>query len=203
MKNKNFENLADQIEPKSKVRKRHYIRKIVEVGLVLFLFSLTVSIVSASPITETNIQTIVNKERSVRGLNELGCVDELREAAYTKSQDMIDRNYFEHYNPNGLYVSPWEFMNSSDYDYLYAGENLAMDFDTAEGVVGAWMFSSVHRKNILNSDFEDMCIGIIKGEYTDEKGTRETTMVTQMFGRQKPVILKIIDSILDAFKSLF
>jgi len=203
MENKNTQKQIDKIEPTPRVRKRYYIRKVVEVGLIMFLFSLSVTVALASPITSDNISTIVNHERQKRGLNELECVLELDNAVYLKTQDMLDKNYFEHYNPNGLFVSPWEFMNHSEYDYLYAGENLAMDFDTAEGVVSAWMLSNSHRKNILNPDFEDMCVGVVKGEYTNIEGTHETTMVTQMFGREKPAILKVVDSLLDAFRSLF
>ncbi len=203
MENKNTQKQIDKIEPTPRVRKRHYIRKVVEVGLIMFLFSLSVTVAMAFPITSDNISTIVNQERQKRGLNELECVLELDNAVYLKTQDMLDKNYFEHYNPNGLFISPWEFMNSAEYDYLYAGENLAMDFDTAEGVVGAWMLSNSHRKNILNPDFEDMCVGVVKGEYTNFEGTHETTMVTQMFGREKPAVLKVVDFLLDAFRSLF
>lgn len=187
----------------NKPKKRHFVRKAVEVGLVLFLFSLSASLAYASPITKDNITNLVNIERKERGLYPLDCDIKLENAAYLKANDMLERDYFEHYSDKGKFLSPWEFMTSNDYDYLYAGENLAMDFDTAEGVVGAWMNSPSHRKNILNPDFEDMCLGIVRGEYTDESGSRATNMITQMFGREKPTVLKIVDSVLDAFRSLF
>ena len=71
---------------------------------------------------------------------------------------MIKHNYFDHYAPDG--TSPWSFIYQSDYDYKFAGENLAMGFNTSKSVHDAWMASSTHRANIINSNYRDYAIHV-------------------------------------------
>ena len=154
----------------------------------------------ASDISPQNIFLLVNKERTTRGLVPLRENTNLTNAATAKSTDMINRNYFDHY---AFGLTPWDFVLSYDYNYLTAGENLAMDFETSEGVVKAWMESSSHRANILNPDFQDLGVGVVKGAYINNEGTHETKMVTQMFGRHKSVIVQAFDNIISAFQNMF
>ncbi len=176
------------------------ILKVAEVVLLLILFSASIASASASEITASNILDQINYQRELRGVTPLREDSRLNTAALNKSTNMIEDDYFEHY-ANGL--SPWDFMREQKYDYLYAGENLAMDFKTSEGMVRAWMSSPAHRRNILNPDFEDIGIGVVKGEYSDSKGDRETIMVTNMFGREKPKIIQFFDNVIFRLKSLF
>jgi len=184
----------------TKLHKHHLIVKIAEIALFASLFACAASLAKAAPITTGNIEAMVNAERTQRGINPLKVNDSLNRAALNKSQDMISKNYFEHY-AQGL--TPWDFIKNQDYDYLYAGENLAMDFSTSEGAVSAWMNSTSHRKNILNPDFQEMGVGVVKGEYTDSTGTRQTQMVTNMFATEKPAVIKIFDNIIEKIKSIF
>ncbi|MCX6809082.1 MAG: CAP domain-containing protein [Candidatus Berkelbacteria bacterium] len=161
-------------------------------GLVV-VFGIT-SKAFASPITPQNLEYLVNKERMYNGLKPLVVDSQLDSAATSKSKDMVTRNYFEHY---AFGLTPWDFILSSGYNYLYAGENLAMNFDTSEGTVQAWMNSPAHRANILNPDYEDMGIGVVKGAYTVNGSEEQTVMVTNMFGRKKPAILEVLTSLID------
>lgn len=43
---------------------------------------------------------------------------------------------------------------------MHVGENIAMGYPTAEAVMDGWMNSDGHRKNILNSDFTKIGIGV-------------------------------------------
>lgn len=147
----------------------------------------------ASDITSQNILNNLNAERTARGLQTLTINPELNNAATLKSKDMINRDYFEHY-AHGM--APWDFMNLFGYDYLYAGENLAMDFATSEGMTKAWMNSPAHKENILNPDFSEIGIGVVKGAYTENGKTHDTTMVTTMFGTPKPQFLKVVDRVI-------
>ena len=166
---------------------------------ILFCFVST-SLSFASPITSENLINLINQERTSRNIAPLSSNDELNNAADLKSNDMINRDYFDHY---AFGLSPWDFISNSGYDYLYAGENLAMDFQTSEGMVNAWMNSTEHRENILNPNFTDIGIGVVKGEYTENDKTRDTVVVTNIFGRQKPPILKLIDTIRNFFNRKF
>lgn len=157
---------------------------------IMFLFS--TQYVFASDINQENVINLINKERTSRGIPSLKVDGDLNQAAGLKSKDMINRSYFDHY---AFGLSPWDFITISGYNYLYAGENLAMDFNTSEGVVKAWMNSPTHRDNILNPDFTETGIGIVKGDFTEDSNVRSTTMVSNMFGRKRPTISKIFDYI--------
>ncbi len=147
----------------------------------------------ASDITPSNVLTAINQERVMRGLPILSANTDLNNAATLKAKDMVNRHYFEHY---AFGLAPWDFMRNQSYDYIYAGENLAMDFSTTEGMVKAWMNSPSHKENILNKDFREIGIGTVKGVYSEEENkSHSTIMVSTMYGTQKPKILKIFDAI--------
>lgn len=158
--------------------------------IAAFLFSTQFAF--ASDINQENVIKLINQERANRGIPSLKIDGDLNQAAGLKSKDMINRSYFDHY---AFGLSPWDFISISGYDYLYAGENLAMDFNTSEGVVKAWMNSPTHRDNILNPDFSEVGIGVVRGEYAENGHARSTTMISNMFGRKKPTILKVFDYI--------
>ena len=155
----------------------------------------------ASPITSENVFHLINDERTVRGISPLRLNSDLDNAALNKSKDMLHRNYFEHF-AHGL--KPWDFISLAGYNYMYAGENLAMKFETSEGMISAWMNSPKHRDNILSPEFEDIGIGIVKGEFTDIDGSRgQTILVTNMFGRKTPVILEVFNRFIENIRIFF
>ena len=53
-------------------------------------------------------------------------------AAQAKANNMFELQYWDHFGPNG--ETPWMFISQAGYVYVYAGENLAKGFRTAEGV---------------------------------------------------------------------
>jgi uncharacterized YkwD family protein len=109
---------------------------------------------------QQEVLNIVNKERAAKGLSALKFNAELSKVATTKSQDMIDKNYFAHNSPT--YGSPFDMMKKFGITYKSAGENIAMGQKTPQEVMTAWMNSEGHRKNILNSSFTEIGIGIAK-----------------------------------------
>lgn len=175
-------------------------RLIKTIGISTAAVLLSFNFAFASEITQENIVLLINRERRLNSLQPLTINIELDNAAYLKSKDMLNRNYFEHY---GHGLSPWDFISNSGYEYIMAGENLAMDFQTAEGMVNAWLNSPAHRNNILNPEFRDMGIGVVKGEFKENNVSHSTIIVTNMFGREKPSFLKFIDNIRKSFLSMF
>jgi len=173
--------------------------------LAILFFACVLSLSSSTPIfasdiTAENISYLVNQKRIENGLQPLNVDSNLNAAATSKSSDMLSKNYFEHF---AFGMTPWDFINKSGYKYLYAGENLAMDFDTAEGTVNGWMNSPKHRENILNPDYEDMGIGVSEGTYVENNVAHKTTLVTNMFGRKKPMIVEVFDSMINNIASFF
>lgn len=133
--------------------------------------------VSASEINETILVNLANQDRAMYGLPQLKQNPALYSAAREKAQDMLSHQYFEHYSPQGK--SPWDFIHASGYNYEKAGENLAIDFATSEGINKAWMASTAHRANILKPEYEDIAIAVLSGKFEDHN----TTVVVQMFGQ--------------------
>ncbi|CEK33057.1 CAP domain-containing protein [Paraclostridium sordellii] len=107
---------------------------------------------------QKEVLDLVNVERSNRGLQPLKFNSELSNVATLKSQDMIDKNYFDHTSPT--YGSPFDMMKKFGISYRAAGENIAMGQKTPQEVMNSWMNSDGHRKNILNPDFTELGVGI-------------------------------------------
>lgn len=97
-------------------------------------------------------------------------------AATLKATDMVTEGYFAHESPKG--VTPWHWFNVVGYKFLYAGENLAVNFTESRDVDQAWMDSPTHRANLLNVNFREIGMAVMEGVY---KGN-DTIFVVQMFG---------------------
>ncbi|MGM9535167.1 MAG: CAP domain-containing protein [Intestinibacter sp.] len=121
---------------------------------------------------QLEVLEIVNKERKANGLKPLTLNKELSNVATIKSQDMINKGYFDHTSPT--YGSPFDMMKSFGISYKAAGENIAKGQKTPSEVMNSWMNSSGHRANILSANFTELGVGIAK----DSKGT---IYWTQMF----------------------
>ncbi len=100
----------------------------------------------------------------------------LDNAAKLKAQDMARLGYFAHTSPEGL--TPWYWFKESGYAFVYAGENLAINFSESVDVQNAWMNSPTHKANLLNDKFTEIGIATVDGVYQG----RPTTYVVQMFG---------------------
>lgn len=97
-------------------------------------------------------------------------------AAELKADDMVKEGYFAHVSPVG--VSPWHWFKEAGYEFLYAGENLAINFTESKDVVDGWYNSPTHRANLLSVNFKDIGMAIKEGMYQGE----QTLFVVQMFG---------------------
>ncbi len=72
---------------------------------------------------EQQVVELVNKQRAANGLGMLTSNWELCRVARYKSQDMIDKGYFDHTSPT--YGSPFRMMESFGIKFSAAGENIA------------------------------------------------------------------------------
>ena len=107
---------------------------------------------------EKEVFDFINKQRTNNGLTALKIDAEALNVARIKAQDMVDNNYFSHDSP--VYGSPFEMLKSFKVSYKTAGENLAGNSSNS-GAVNAWMNSSGHKANILNSSFNYTGIGVV------------------------------------------
>lgn len=123
--------------------------------------------------------SMTNKKRAENGLPPVQLNSSLSRAASEKAYDMFAKNYWAHNSPEG--TTPWVFVKSSGYDYLYAGENLARGFTTSADVVDAWMASPGHRENMLSPNYDDVGFAVLPGTLTGD----ETVLVVEMFGQKR------------------
>ena len=130
----------------------------------------------SSAITVSNIINLTNQSRASYSLAALTENNLLDQAAQAKADDMLAKGYFAHTTPSGQ--TPWDFITKAGYNYLMAGENLAVNFTQAEDVETAWMNSPGHKANILNKNFEQIGIGISQGAFEGHNAI----FVVQMFG---------------------
>ncbi len=122
---------------------------------------------------EKEVVTLVNAERTKRGLKPLAIDSKLCEIARLKSQDMITNKYFSHQSPT--YGSPFDMMKKFGVSYRTAGENIAAGYSTAQAVFDGWMNSSGHRANILNPAYTKIGVGLAKGGNYGSYWTQEFT----------------------------
>ena len=165
----------------------HSLQKVAMLGmlcLVVLSFTATniLSLVwmgsqwMVSTVLPAVIVELTNEERAEESLAQLRRNPLLDEAARMKAEHMAQNQYFAHYSPDG--VSPWFWFGRAQYNFVHAGENLAIHFTDSEEVVDAWMDSPSHRENIMNGNYSEIGVGTAKGVYEGY----DTVYVVQMFG---------------------
>ena len=107
---------------------------------------------------EKEVLDLINKQRTANGLSALKVDNEVQRVAKIKAQDMVNSGYFAHNSPT--YGTPFEMLKSFKVSYKTAGENIAGN-SSNNGAVNAWMNSSGHKANILNSSFTHTGIGVV------------------------------------------
>ena len=127
-------------------------------------------------ITPSKMIALTNQSRTEANLPGLVLSQKLISAAEAKAEDMFEFQYFDHNSPSG--VTPWDWIKSIGYDYRYAGENLAIDFVTANGAHRALMASDSHRENILNKNYTEIGIAVKKGIFEES----ESVLIVMEFG---------------------
>ncbi len=161
----------------------HSIKKITHSteGLLFVTFVFTATIfqvvaVQAADITPASILQLVNDERTKAGLVPLQENAALSRAAQAKLDHMFKNDYFSHTSPKG--ETPWYWVKQSGYSYQYAGENLAINYSSAEKQHKAWMKSETHRANILSNKFTETGVAVESGTLNGETAT----ITVEMFG---------------------
>lgn len=158
---------------------------LIAISFIFILFQLVINNISkikpdilgySANISPTEVVRLTNQKRAEAGLGALTLNSNLAGAAYTKGQDMINKDYWAHVAPDG--TQPWKFFNDFGYKYKYAGENLARDFTNPASAVDAWMNSPTHRENILNPKYKEIGIGVVEGDLAGS----DTTIIVQFFG---------------------
>lgn len=103
---------------------------------------------------ESKIFTLINTERTSRGLEALTRRSDLDQVARRHSEDMRDRDFFSHENPDGQNSSAR--ITAAGITWSATGENIAYSMGQstgrAENAVEGWMNSAGHKANILDEN---------------------------------------------------
>lgn len=165
----------------------HHKSLLLAIVFVLFLSFFTFSVRKSAPsvlgiatnVTVSDLLSLTNEKRAEQGLSALVLNNVLTDVATQKAQNMFEKNYWAHNAPDG--TTPWVFFQRAGYNYLYAGENLAKDFNDSNGVVNAWMASPSHRENMLSNRYTEVGFAIANGKLNGS----ETTLVVEELGRKQ------------------
>ena len=167
---------------------------------------------SVSVEVQADVIAEVNKYRDQNDLPPLLPNLQLQQAAQNHAKDMVERDYFSHFTPEGgSYIDRIKASGYTDVDPIqcgcqdvftivdaqeqattsgenfvvfsaeacqcqprYAlGENLGKGQYTAQEVVADWMNSPGHRRNILESAFSEIGIGLFRDVWVQNFGTFE------------------------------
>lgn len=166
--------------------KPHFFRElsvaIVVIGSIFLLgFSVGSSFlihktVLGANVTASVLVDLTNESRLAYNQEPLARNSVLDQAANLKAEDMATNGYFSHNSPTG--ITPWHWFKQAGYAFLYAGENLAINFTDATEVRNAWLASPTHRANLLDVKFREIGMATVSGVYKDGP----TIYVVQLFG---------------------
>jgi len=117
---------------------------------------------------ELRVFELTNIERANHGVAPLVWSDSLAYAARLHSEDMAQNVFMNHTGSDGS--TPWERMDRAGFIYSRAAENVAYGQRSAEQVVGVWMNSDGHRRNILDPNLTELGVGFAEYRWTQKFG---------------------------------
>lgn len=109
---------------------------------------------------------LVNQARVGAGVPPLTMNAILNASAQAHAQDMFDRHYYSHQNPEGL--TSYERIIAQGYEPKMTAENIAKNQFSVVQVMESWLESPSHRANLLDADLEEVGFGLAFGENNGE-----------------------------------
>ncbi|MEN6378395.1 MAG: CARDB domain-containing protein [Methanofastidiosum sp.] len=149
-------------------------KKFLLLPILIIMVLGTIPLIYSDSTEEYYMLTLINNERHAQGLEPLTMNSTLSSAAKLHSQDMINRNFFNHINPDGL--TPSDRARNAGYSFIALAENICGNPSIDSGH-SSLMGSPSHRVNILNPSYKEVGIGIVDGGPYGK-------MITQLFGTQ-------------------
>ncbi len=111
------------------------------------------------------IVELLNQQRDLNGFPPLVTDIPLNSAAQTRTQDMVTRRYFSHYDPATEEALVFPLAASVGFNQgTYVGENIGRTtlslLTAGPSLVIAWMESPTHRANVLRGEFDFIGVGM-------------------------------------------
>ena len=130
---------------------------------------------------EWRMLRLLNKDRKRHGLSPVRMQDDLRDVARKHSQDMAQKEYFDHVNLKA--ESPGDRLRGARVSDVVSGENLAKVGgyrNPTQFAETGLMNSPGHRANILNAAYNVVGIGVVRDP-------RKVYFFTQNFAKRSLV----------------
>ncbi len=112
---------------------------------------------------ENTVAALINNYRVSNGLNAIAYEPTLTYIAKARSADLMDRNYFSHYTPEGTTV--FDLMRANGITSKIRGENLGQampaGIGSPEAFMGAWQNSASHNANMLRTGYNYIGVGMV------------------------------------------
>lgn len=167
--------------------REHTVLTIVIISILFLLLSATSYLVLRKTVYGTLVVSSVlidftNQTRQELGLPPLYRNSNLDKSSLLKAKEMDTLAYFSHESPDG--TAPWKFFRAANYEYAYAGENLALNFPTSKKVHDGWLNSPKHRDNIVDPRYKEIGISVISSVYAE----KPVLFVVQHFGLPKEIL---------------
>lgn len=178
--------------------KPHLLRErsvivLASIALILFCTSLGSSYILnktdfGAAVLPAVLVDMTNTQRLAEGGKILAVNPTLEAAALMKAKDMAENQYFAHTSPTGL--TPWYWFTKAGYRFVYAGENLAVNFTESIDVKNAWVASPSHHANLISDKFDEVGIATYQGIYEGQP----TTFVVQLFGKRPQAKITLVNN---------
>ncbi len=105
--------------------------------------------------------SLINQDRAANGLASLAYSTSLARVAQYRAQDMLNRNYFSHYDPSTGQLALVGLLRLWGIAYTTAGENIAWSTNPSmAGINTMFMNSPEHRANILKAAYHRVGVGV-------------------------------------------
>jgi uncharacterized protein YkwD len=105
--------------------------------------------------------SLVNQDRAANGVAGLAWSASLARVAQYRAQDMLNRNYFSHYDPATGQLAFAALLRLWGIPYSTAGENIAWSTNPSMANINTmFMNSPEHRANILKAAYHRVGIGV-------------------------------------------
>lgn len=104
----------------------------------------------------SGVVKLTNVKRAVKGCKALKVSKRLTTSAQRHANDMSKKDYFSHTSADG---TTWDQRIERAGWKRPAGENIAVGFPSAVGVLKGWMDSPGHKRNILDCNFKYIGVG--------------------------------------------
>jgi uncharacterized protein YkwD len=126
----------------------------------------------------TEMVSLTNAERTQAGIAPFTPSPRLMQAAQIHAEQMADLGQMAHSLPGARYPHPQDRLTAVGYEWQAYAENVAYGQSNSASVLGAWMNSSGHRANILNTSLTELGTGVAR----DSSGR---PYYVQVFGRPR------------------